>query len=112
MSWLTEEAGRRGVSVESIAGQLLQRGLEWERCRAGLPTYHDLDALAGTWSEDDAAAFLHAVASPAAEAVSAMRIVRLSFLTTRLRSKAYEDLDERHVKLFCPYRDVCVVLSW
>ena len=57
-----EEAGRRGVSVESVAGQLLQRGLEWERRRAALPTYHDLDALAGTWSEDEAVAFLQAVA--------------------------------------------------
>jgi len=63
VNWLTEEAGRRGVSVESVAGQLLQRGLAWERRRAALPTYHDLDALAGTWSADDAAAFLHAVAS-------------------------------------------------
>jgi len=61
-SWLMEEAGRRGVSVESVAGQLLQRGLEWERRRAALPTYDDLDALAGTWSEDEAAAFLQAVA--------------------------------------------------
>jgi hypothetical protein len=34
--------------VETVAGQLLQRGLEWERRRAELPTYHDLDALAGT----------------------------------------------------------------
>ena len=62
-SWLAEEAGRRGVSVESIAGQLLQRGLEWERRRAALPTYHDLDVLVGTWSEDEAVAFLQAVAN-------------------------------------------------
>jgi hypothetical protein len=61
-SWLVEEAGRRGVSIETVAGQLLQRGLEWERRRAELLTYHDLDALAGTWSEDEAAAFLQAVA--------------------------------------------------
>ncbi len=60
--WLVEEAERRGVSVETVAGQLLQRGLEWERRRAELPTYHDLDALAVTWSEAEAAAFLHAVA--------------------------------------------------
>ena len=60
-TWLTEEAGRRGVSVERVAGLLLLRGVEWERRRAELPTYHDLDALAGTWSEDEAAAFLQAV---------------------------------------------------
>jgi len=62
-SWLVEEAGRRGVSVESVAGHLLQRGLEWERRRAALPTYDDLETLAGTWSEDEAAAFLQAVAN-------------------------------------------------
>ncbi len=61
-NWLVEEAGRWGVSVEMIAGQLLQRGLEWERRRIELPTYHDLDALAGTWCEDEAAAFLQATA--------------------------------------------------
>src|SRR4029450_4691671 len=53
---------RQGVSVERVAGQLLQRGLEWERRRTELPTYHDFDALAGTWSEDEAMAFLQAVA--------------------------------------------------
>jgi hypothetical protein len=61
-TWLVEEAGRRGMSVEMVAGLLLQRGVEWERRRAALPAYHDLDALAGTWNEDEAAAFLHAVA--------------------------------------------------
>jgi hypothetical protein len=61
-SWLMAEAKRQGVSVERVAGQLLQRGLEWERRRTALPTYHDLDALAGTWSEAEALAFLQAVA--------------------------------------------------
>jgi hypothetical protein len=61
-TWLVEEAGRRGMSVEMVAGLLLRRGLEWERRRAELPAYHDLDALAGTWSEDEAVAFLQAVA--------------------------------------------------
>ena len=62
-SWLAEEARRRGVSVESVAGQLLQSGLESERRWAALSTYHELDALAGTWSEDEAATFLQVVAS-------------------------------------------------
>ena len=61
-SWLVEEARRQGISMERVAGQLLQRGLEWERRRAALPTFHDLDALAGTWSEDEAAAFLQGIA--------------------------------------------------
>ncbi len=61
-TWLAEEAGRRGLSVETVAGLLLQRGLEWERRRTALPVYHDLDALAGTWSKDEAVAFLQVVA--------------------------------------------------
>jgi hypothetical protein len=61
-AWLVAEAGQREMSVELVAGMLLRRGVEWERHRAALPAYHDLDALAGTWNEDEAAAFLHAVA--------------------------------------------------
>jgi hypothetical protein len=61
-TWLIEEAGRRGVSVDMVAGLLRRRGLEWERRQAELPTYHDLDALAGTWSEAEATAFLQAIA--------------------------------------------------
>jgi hypothetical protein len=59
---LVEEAGRRGLNVEMVAGLLLRHGLEWERRRAEQPAYHNLDALAGTWSEDEAVAFLQAVA--------------------------------------------------
>jgi hypothetical protein len=36
--------------------------LEWERRQAELPTYHDLDDLAGTWDEEEAAPFLQAIA--------------------------------------------------
>ena len=60
--WLVDEAQRRGMSVETVAGELLTRGLEWERRQAKLATYHDLDALAGTWSGDEAAAFLQQIA--------------------------------------------------
>jgi hypothetical protein len=62
VNWLMEEAERLGMSVERVAGLLLQRALEWERRRAELPTYHDLDALAGTWNEDEATTFLQAIA--------------------------------------------------
>ena len=60
-NWLTKEVARRGTSVERVASQLLRRALERERGQDELPTYHDLDALAGTWSEDDATAFLEAI---------------------------------------------------
>jgi plasmid stability protein len=61
-NWLVEEAERQGTSVENVAGQLLRRALERERRQAELPTYHDLDALAGTWNEEEATAFLRAIA--------------------------------------------------
>jgi hypothetical protein len=61
-NWLMEEAERLGMSVERVAGLLLRRALEWERRQAELSTYHDLDALAGTWKEDEATTFLQAIA--------------------------------------------------
>ena len=60
-SWLIEEAERQGTSMERVASQLLLRALEWERRAAERPTYHDLDALAGTWNEDEATAFLQVI---------------------------------------------------
>lgn len=62
VNWLVEEAKRQGTSVEQVAGQLLRRALEGERSESALSTYHDLDALAGTWSEEEAAAFLARIA--------------------------------------------------
>ena len=57
-AWLDKEATRRGQSVEAVALDLLRRGIE----QAQLPTYHDLDALAGTWSDQETAEFLKAIA--------------------------------------------------
>lgn len=62
VNWLVDEAKRQGISVEQVAGQLLRRALEGERRQSELPTYHDLDALAGTWSKDEATAFLEGIA--------------------------------------------------
>jgi hypothetical protein len=60
---LESEARRRGVDVGTVAAELL---------RASVPpvvspatngqTHHDLDALAGTWSDDEARSFDTAVA--------------------------------------------------
>jgi len=55
--WLDQEATRRGQSVEEVALDLLRQGIE----HAQLVTYHDLDALAGTWGEEDETEFLQAV---------------------------------------------------
>ena len=48
---LKSEAIRRGVPVPDLARALLQESID------GAAIHHDLDALAGTWSEEEAAAF-------------------------------------------------------
>lgn len=58
-TWLDDEARRRGVDVERIVIELIHRGIASEQ-KAVLPAYHDLDALAGTWSEEEAEEFSRA----------------------------------------------------
>lgn len=55
-AWLQQESRRRGVKVEEMALALIRKGIRAER--AALPEYHDLDALAGTWSDEEANEFL------------------------------------------------------
>jgi hypothetical protein len=52
---LESEAHRRGVAVSVLARTLLQQSVE-------ATVHHDLDALAGTWSKEEAAAFDKATA--------------------------------------------------
>jgi len=61
--WIEEQATQRGVDKETFVVELIQRGIDLEQRKGQLPTYHDLDALAGTWSEEDAAEFDRATAS-------------------------------------------------
>jgi hypothetical protein len=58
VTWIEDEAERRGVTVEQVALELVQRGIKLFQ----LETYHELDDLAGTWSNEEADAFLKAVA--------------------------------------------------
>jgi hypothetical protein len=58
---LRGEAKRRGVSLNALLLLLLREAAGFER-RPRRPIYHDLDALAGTWSEEEAARFSAAVA--------------------------------------------------
>ena len=55
---LRTEAERRGITIEELVLELIQQGIE----NLEAPPYHDLDALAGTWSKEDADAFLEAIA--------------------------------------------------
>ena len=60
--WISEEAERRGISVESLVVELIRRGIDIDQETSPLQTYHDLDLLAGTWSEEQEAEFLNAIA--------------------------------------------------
>lgn len=60
--WINEEAERRGVSVESLVVELIHKGIIAERESISPQLHHDLDSLAGTWSEEQATEFLKAIA--------------------------------------------------
>jgi spore germination cell wall hydrolase CwlJ-like protein len=60
--WIEQEAQRTGLPIEAVARQLIYRGLEVERQQARRHRHYDLDALAGTWSEEEADEFRHAIA--------------------------------------------------
>ncbi|HZK82609.1 MAG TPA: hypothetical protein VFC46_16110 [Humisphaera sp.] len=49
---LESEAHRRGIAVAVLAGNLLRQLVESDAA-----IHHDLDALAGTWSDDEVIAF-------------------------------------------------------
>jgi hypothetical protein len=60
---LESEARRRGVDVATVAGELLRAAVPPAVAPVGNgQTFHDLDGLAGTWSDDDARSFDAAVA--------------------------------------------------
>ena len=48
--------------IEAIAAQLIYRGLEAENAQLDDTLYHDLNALAGTWSDEKADEFRQAIA--------------------------------------------------
>jgi hypothetical protein len=60
--WIEQEAQRTGMPIEAVARQLIYRGLEVERQKVRQQRYHDLDALAGTWSAEEADEFRNAIA--------------------------------------------------
>ena len=60
--WLSDEAERRGMSIDAVVLQLIHNGIGMEHKRAQVQTYHDLDSLAGTWSDEEMEEFLNAIA--------------------------------------------------
>ena len=57
-TWIEQEAKHRGLSIEQIILELVQKAAK----HAQLETYHDLDDLAGTWSDEQADEFLRVIA--------------------------------------------------
>lgn len=60
-AWIEDAVRRTGFDKGAIALDLMRKGIAWERRNSPLKTYDDLDFLAGTWSEEDAAEFAAAV---------------------------------------------------
>ena len=59
---LKEEAKRRRVSVNALILNLIKSGVEAGSRTRRQRVYHDLDALAGTWTAEEASEFLKALA--------------------------------------------------
>jgi plasmid stability protein len=60
--WLDAEARRRGIDVERIVIELIHQGAKSSPQQEERPGFHDLDALAGTWTQEDAEEFHKATA--------------------------------------------------
>lgn len=58
---LQVEAQRRGVDVKEVVKELIKDGLGCAAESNSSEIHHDLDALAGTWSADEADAFLSSI---------------------------------------------------
>ena len=59
-AWLREEAAKQSKSVEAVVLQLVRAGIVAEQNTSRLQVHDDLDALAGTWSPEEADDFLKA----------------------------------------------------
>ncbi len=57
---LQSEAARRGIDFKSLIAEILRE--KAATTTASSKTHHDLDALAGTWSEEEANEFLANIA--------------------------------------------------
>ena len=59
---IAREAARRGISEETLILELIRKGIGTDRESLEIQAYHDLDSLAGTWSDEEAKQFLDATA--------------------------------------------------
>ncbi|HUT21245.1 MAG TPA: hypothetical protein VM366_18995 [Anaerolineae bacterium] len=56
--WLRREAEQRDTTIQQVALELIRRGIQ----HLEMPTYDDLNHLAGTWSDRETDEFLSAIA--------------------------------------------------
>ncbi|RJP18554.1 MAG: hypothetical protein C4527_28780 [Candidatus Omnitrophota bacterium] len=59
---LHQEANLRGISVDALVLQLIQASIRKNNDIINQEIYHDLDDLAGTWSQEEAREFSEAIA--------------------------------------------------
>jgi len=59
---LRAEAERRGVDIGTVVRELLNEALGPVTKETSTAPHHDLDALAGTWSDEEADSFLSTIA--------------------------------------------------
>jgi hypothetical protein len=59
---LKRRAAREDASVNTLVVRLIEQGLGLRRAKPSLVRHDDLDALAGTWREQDVSAFERATA--------------------------------------------------
>ena len=55
---LKAEAARLGTSINALVVRLLRSGVGLHPEGPRIPEYHDLDCLAGTWSEEEYREFM------------------------------------------------------
>ncbi len=59
---IRKKAKKQGVSINKALIQLLEEHLGEKTAKTGHARFHDLDALAGAWSKEEASAFNQALA--------------------------------------------------
>ena len=60
MEWINQKAKLLGIDLEEVIVQLIHEQIESDEREPKLKQYHDLDSLAGTWSNEESEEFFQA----------------------------------------------------
>jgi len=58
IQWIRNESNRLNLSFESVITRILKEVIDQDRKKAKQQCFSDLDALAGTWSDEDFEEFI------------------------------------------------------